>query len=101
MADHRNKLLAKMLPADFALFAKHLEPLDFKIRYNFEEPGKRVEYAHFFDSGVASLVAKTDHVDIEVGIIGLEGMAGLPIVLGTSHSPNSCYAQIAGSCRRV
>jgi hypothetical protein len=34
---------------------------------------------------------------VQVGLIGREGMTGLPIVLGNHRSPHSTYVQAAGN----
>ena len=36
----------------------------------------------------------------EVGLVGREGITGLPIILGTDRSPNKSYVQIAGHAGR-
>lgn len=37
----------------------------------------------------------------EVGLIGSEGMTGLPIVLGNDRSPHETFIQVAGEGRRI
>jgi hypothetical protein len=50
---------------------------------------------------VASVVANGQH-PIEVGMIGREGMTGVPVVLGNGDRiPHEIYMQIAGSGRRL
>ena len=67
----------------------------------FSRHKKRVEQIYFLDSGVASVVANGER-EIEVGMIGREGVVGLPVVLGNGDRfPNEIYMQIAGSGRRL
>jgi len=52
-------------------------------------------------SGVASIVANGSHA-IEVGMIGREGMTGVPVVLGNGDRfPHEIYMQIAGAGQRM
>jgi CRP-like cAMP-binding protein len=48
------------------------------------------------ESGFASVVAVLRGKHVEVGLIGREGMTGLPIVLGDHRSPHVTYIQAAG-----
>jgi CRP-like cAMP-binding protein len=53
---------------------------------------------YFLESGFASVVAvQSNGKQVEVGLIGREGMTGLPIVLGNHRSPHSIYIQAAGT----
>ena len=38
---------------------------------------------------------------VEVGIIGIDGVVGLPILLGTGTAPGRTFIQIAGSGFRI
>ena len=55
-----------------------------------------------FPRRFASVVAiQAKQVRAEVGLIGREGMIGLPIVLGNHLSPQSTFIQAAGSAQRI
>jgi CRP-like cAMP-binding protein len=73
-----------------------------KLRHVCEEPNKSIRHVYFMEEGIASVVAvgKNDK-QIEVGIIGPEGMTGIAIVMGDHRSPHSTYVQSAGSARRI
>ena len=59
-------------------------------------------YAYFLDDGMASVVLGLASGDsIEVGVIGNEGVVGLPILLGTGTIPGRTFMQIAGSGYRI
>ena len=67
-----------------------------------ETPNKRIDDVYFIASGFASVVAiQAKQVRAEVGLIGREGMTGLPIVLGDHLSPQSTFIQAAGSAQRI
>ena len=50
---------------------------------------------------LASIVAGNSHKRLEVGLIGSEGMTGLPIVLGNDRSPHENFIQVAGEGSRI
>jgi CRP-like cAMP-binding protein len=60
-----------------------------------------VQYVYFMESGFASVVAN-GQFNIEVGIIGREGMSGLSVVLGSTDNPaNETFMQIGGSGQAI
>lgn len=98
----RNRLLAALSKSDFALLQPNLRPISLKIKYVFEEPNKRIGDVYFMEEGIASVVAiDGDDKKIEVGIIGREGMTGVPVVMGDHQSPNSTYVQVRGHAQRL
>ena len=58
-------------------------------------------HSYFIERGIASIVAGNSHKRLEVGLIGPEGMTGLPIVLGNDRSPHENYIQVAGVGSRI
>src|SRR3954469_21138796 len=97
MPDSRNQLLASLSTRDFNLLEPDLKSVTLKLRRNLEKPNKRIEAAFFPESGFASVVAiQSNGKEVEVGLIGREGMTGLPIVLGNHRSPHATYMQAAG-----
>ena len=97
-----NRLLNSLSTADFGLLRPNLEPLALALRQVLETPNKRIDDVYFIASGFASVVAiQAKQVRAEVGLIGREGMTGLPIVLGDHLSPQSTFIQAAGSGQRI
>src|SRR5882762_3906214 len=96
MANSSNKLLASLSTNDFDLLEPHLASVTLGIRKHLEKPNKRIDAAYFPESGFASVVAVQRGKQVEVGLIGREGMTGLPIVLGNHRSPHATYIQAAG-----
>ena len=62
-----------------------------------EEANKPIQHSYFIEYGLASIVAANGHKRLEVGLIGCEGMTGLPIVLGNDRSPHQTFMQVAGN----
>ena len=102
MDSAQNGLLAAMSRDDFALLKPKLEPLNLKTRLVLEPANKPIKHNYFIASGLASVIAigKNGH-RLEVGIIGREGMTGLPVVLGNDRSPNETFIQVEGTGSRI
>ena len=98
----RNRLLQKLSPEDWALIGPQLEPVTLKERQVVEVPNKPITHVHFIENGVVSVVAVNaeDH-RIEVGVIGKEGMAGVPLIMGDARAQHSAYMQIGGHGLRL
>ena len=95
--DHSNRLLSSLSASDLGLLRPHLEPVTLELRRVLEAPNKRVADVYFIEAGIASVVAvQAKETKVEVGLIGREGMTGLPIVLGNHRSPQSTCIQAAG-----
>ncbi len=102
MSSSNNILLSSLSTSDFDLLAPHLEPVTLGLRKMLEKPNKRIEAVYFPETGFASVVAvQRSGKEVEVGLIGREGMTGLPIVLGNHRSPHATYIQAAGKGRCI
>jgi CRP-like cAMP-binding protein len=98
----RNLLLASLSPADLGSLLPHLGAVDLPLRHVLEKPDKRVDAVYFPEAGFASVVAvQAKGTQVEVGLIGREGMSGLTIILGNHRSPHSTYMQAAGEGQRI
>jgi CRP-like cAMP-binding protein len=98
----RNRLLHKIALEDWDLIGPQLEPVTLKERQVIEVPTKPIAHAYFLEIGVASVVAvdAEDH-RIEVGVIGYEGVTGVPLIMGDNRAQHSTYMQIGGSGHRI
>jgi CRP-like cAMP-binding protein len=98
MPDGGNRLLASLSTDDFGLLEPHLEPVTLGLRKHLERPNRRIDAVYFPEAGFASVVAvQPNGKQVEVGLIGNEGMTGLPIVLGNHRSPHATYVQSPGT----
>ena len=98
MPDSNNRLLASLSTNDFDLLGPHLECVTLGLRKNLERPNRRIDAVYFPEMGFASVVAvQSKGKQVEVGLIGREGMTGLPIVLGDHRSPHATYIQMPGT----
>jgi CRP-like cAMP-binding protein len=93
----QNRLLNLLPTEDYERLRPHLQPVEFEHKHLLYEADLHIEYVHFLETGVASLVNTMKNGDAaEVGTIGNEGMVGLPVVFGDSQAPTSVYMQVAG-----
>jgi CRP-like cAMP-binding protein len=97
-----NGLLSALPRAEYERLSPHLELVRLapgKILYN---AGDTVRHAYFPKGGMICLLSTTeDGRTIEVGIIGDEGMAGIPIVLRSGAAPYQVMVQLAGNALRI
>lgn len=93
----RNALLRGMAPADLHMIAPALERVNLEARQRLEEPNQPIEYAYFIERGMASIIG---HIggerELEVGMVGRDGMTGTALLLGAQQSPNSTTMQMDG-----
>jgi CRP-like cAMP-binding protein len=72
------------------------------LRRVLEARKKRIEHVYFIQSGFASVVANgSAKQNIEVGLIGREGMTGIGVILGTDRAVHETYMQLAGEGLRI
>jgi Crp-like helix-turn-helix domain len=66
------------------------------------EPGERIRHVYFPADSFISLAAPVDsRASLEVGLIGNEGMLGIPLVLGISVSPQRALVRGSGGALRM
>jgi CRP-like cAMP-binding protein len=65
-------------------------------------PGEPIAAVHFSETGcVSMLAALEDGNDAEVGVIGSEGMVGLPVLLGADRDDIEAMVQCPGTALRM
>src|SRR3954467_4176054 len=100
-ASDRNRLLSALTPEDFWLLQPHLEPVSLGLRQWVIEAQQPIQHAYFPEDSIISILADTSQGRIEVGIVGPEGLAGVPVVLGIDHSPYGYMVQAEGEALRI
>lgn len=97
---YRNRILAALPEAEIGRLAPYLSPVTLEQEQTLLDGEAR--YAYFLEDGIASVVVTVENGDtVEVGVIGIDGMVGLPILLGTEGSPGRTFVQMAGSGFRI
>jgi CRP-like cAMP-binding protein len=97
----RNQLLAAMPREDFAALQPRLEPVQLELRQVLIEPDQPIEHVCFPESGYSSIVTNGGGSRIELGLIGREGMVGVPVALGVRRTPFEFFMQHAGHGLRM
>src|SRR3954453_4449734 len=101
-APPHNHLLWALSVQDFGLLQPQLETVCLPVGTRLIEPNTPMRHVYFLEQGIASVVASTPQGRrIKVGIIGLEGLTGLSVLLGTDRTPHACFVQTAGSGLRI
>jgi CRP-like cAMP-binding protein len=66
------------------------------------DPGERIRHVYFPNDSLVSLLTPVEgHLALEVGMVGREGMVGVPLALGTDISPVRALVQGAGTAMRM
>jgi CRP-like cAMP-binding protein len=98
----RNKILLAMTGAEFQVIRPHLEYVALPSHLALHEPHRKYVFVYFPNEGLISLVvAMMDGKTVEAGIVGREGVAGLPVIVGLSRAPFREVMQIGGAGFRV
>jgi CRP-like cAMP-binding protein len=94
----RNKILLAMTGVEFHVIRPHLVYVALPSHFSLHEPHQTYKFAYFPNEGLISLVvAMANGKTVEAGIVGNEGVAGLPAVVGLSRSPLREVMQIGGN----
>ena len=78
-----------------------LIPVELRLQQQIEYPKRPVKFAYFPETGLLSVFAMENERQIEVALIGQEGMTGLPILLGDDRSPHACVVQAACTAYKI
>ncbi len=97
----RNQLLAGLPAEDFAALQSHLERVELELRQVLIEPNQPIAHVYFPERGYTSVTTSTNGSKIELGLIGREGMVGVPIALGVRATPFEYFIQLAGDGLRM
>jgi CRP-like cAMP-binding protein len=97
-----NKILAALPAEEYERLRKHLTPVSLPLGETLYNQNERIKYVYFVNTGVVSQVTHMeDGGSVEVGLVGNEGMVGLPVALGDDVSPSHAVVQIADGAMRM
>lgn len=97
-----NALLAALPRAEYLQLAPSLESIDLTFGQVLYEPDQKMRHVYFPNNSLVSLLTLVDnHLALEVGMVGREGMVGVAVALGINASPIRAMAQGAGSVMRM
>lgn len=99
---HRNILLRRMDRQALDLIEPWLEPVQLHKLDRISTPGQGIEFAYFVEEGILSVISHIDHErDVELGMIGREGMSGEEVVFGDDRSAFAVHVQMPGWAFRL
>jgi len=97
-----NQLLAALSKDQYRRLAPDLMSCPLVFGETVYELGDPIRHVYFPASGIISLLtAVEDRSTLEVGIVGREGMVGLPAFMGVKTSRNRAVVQGVGSAMRI
>jgi CRP-like cAMP-binding protein len=98
----RNRLLAALHPEEDMQLRPYLERVSLGVKEMIYEPYQPIPYIYFPETVVTSiLVIMSDGKASEVGLVGHEGMLGLPVFLGAETSSGRSFSQVPGESLRI
>jgi CRP-like cAMP-binding protein len=97
-----NRILAALPPDEYERFAPHLKRVEMRLGEVLCPAGEIIDHVYFPENSMISLLSRTpDGASVEVGVVGYEGMVGLPLVLGVDQSPHETMVQLPDGALRV
>jgi CRP-like cAMP-binding protein len=98
----RNRILSALPELEFAMLAKGLTHVDLALGQPLHRHGDKIEHVYFVESGfISALTFLSDGQPLEIGLIGAEGVAGVSVVLGATHSYSETMCQTGGGAYRA
>ena len=102
MAAIPNQLLAALPRKAYSALLPGLSPVTLQFGDVLYEPKQRITHVYFPGSSMVSLLTLVDdHLALEVGLVGHEGMVGAQLALGMGSSPVRALVQGGGSAMRM
>ncbi|MEX1074795.1 MAG: Crp/Fnr family transcriptional regulator [Burkholderiales bacterium] len=97
-----NSLLAALPHVEYQRLLAGLEPVTLKFGEVLKEPGMLIRHVYFPVDCVVSLLTLVEgHKALQVGLVGNEGMVGMPLALGIHVSSHRALVQVAGTALRM
>jgi CRP-like cAMP-binding protein len=97
-----NRVLASIPARQYQRLRAQLEPTELKFGQILYEPGEPIRFVYFpLDSLISLLTAVDRRRTLEVGMVGNEGMAGMPFILGVGVSGVRALVQGQGHALRM
>ena len=97
-----NVILLSLPNEEYARLRPGLEAVDLPQYQILYEPAEKIDFAYFLNDGMASIVAlDSDGRSVEVGIVGREGMVGMPLMMGLPRGTFRAIMQMVGTGTRI
>lgn len=97
-----NQLLMALPPGEYKHLIPYLEPVSLVLGQIIYEPGQSIKEVYFPSGAMISLVSiMKDGSTTEIGLVGSEGMIGLPVFLGGGIITNRAIVQVEGNAIKI
>ena len=97
-----NCLLAALPRKDYGRLIGDMEQVVLTYGQVLYEPGEQIKQVYFPNDSLVSLLTLVDrHQALEVGLVGREGMVGVPLALEITISPVRALVQGTGTAMRM
>lgn len=97
-----NRLLAALPQKVYQRLVPDLKFVDLPQKMILYHAGQNYDYAYFPNHAIVSTIAIMENGSTtEIGVIGNEGMVGLPIILNTSYTNTTAIVQVGGDGLRI
>jgi CRP-like cAMP-binding protein len=97
-----NRLLASLPRKNHQQLIAACDEVDLCVGEKLWEPQRRIEYVYFpVDSIISQLVPVHARENLELSLVGSEGMVGTPLVLGVNSSYLQALVQGSGAALRM
>jgi len=97
-----NRLLAALPDAEYQRLIPHLEHVSLSLKQVLYEVGEPIEYVYFPQRAiVSSLSTMEDGSMVEVGLVGNDGIVGIPAALGDNIATTTTTVQVPDSAMRM
>lgn len=98
-----NQVLATLPREEHQRLLTGLEPVTLAFGDVLHEPGELIRHIYFPNDGllISLLTTVQNHMALEIGLVGSEGMIGLPVAQGISTSSVRAVVQGAGTALRM
>jgi CRP-like cAMP-binding protein len=92
-----NRILDALTANQFQLLKQKLSPFELNFGESIYKPGEQIKFVYFPESGIVSFLSEMEKRSLlEVGLVGNEGLVGLPAFLGVTDSPNCAMVRAPG-----
>lgn len=97
-----NRILSAAPKEEHERLFPRLEYVELRRGDVLHEAGEHMSHVYFPYAGTISVVVQMEDGDqAEIGVVGREGMLGLPLVLGTDTAPLRAFTQVSGGAMRI
>lgn len=97
-----NQLLMALPSVEYKRLIPYLKPVSLVLGQVIYEPRQPIKEVYFPSRAMISLVSiMKDDSTTEIGLVGNEGMVGIPVFLGGNVSTNCAIVQVEGSAVKM